>query len=69
MFIQIMQTFAQQTRTRVTFLSGDVHCASVGVLKTYVSEKNGRPVDPQVDHRYMLNVVSSKIKAFLITNY
>jgi len=29
-----MQDYAAKTRTRITFLSGDVHCAAVGVLKT-----------------------------------
>jgi len=46
-------------RLRITFLSGDVHCAAVGLLKT--QSRGGRDVDPKHDHRYMLNVVSSAI--------
>jgi PhoD related phosphatase len=42
---------------RITFLSGDVHCAAVGLLKTL----SRRDVDPKLDHRYMLNVVSSAV--------
>jgi hypothetical protein len=44
---------------RITFLSGDVHCAAVGLLKT--RPHGGRDMDPRLDHRYMLNVVSSAI--------
>ena len=46
-------------RMRITFLSGDVHCTAVSVLKTL--SRRGRDVDPKLDHRYMLNVVSSAI--------
>lgn len=46
-------------RLRITFLSGDVHCAAVGLLKTL--SRGGRDVDPKLDHRYMLNIVSSAI--------
>ena len=67
MLIQLMQEFALRTRTRVTFLSGDVHCASVGVLKTHVHEKNAHDIDPQLDYRFMLNVVSSTIRVSLGT--
>lgn len=45
-------------RIRVTFLSGDVHVAAVGVFKTLSPL---RAIDPVVDHRYMLNVVTSAI--------
>jgi len=59
-FIEKMQEFAQVKRIRVSFLSGDVHCAAVGVLKTLT--KNKEPdVIPALDHRYMLNIVSSAI--------
>jgi len=44
---------------RITFLSGDVHCAAVGLLKTL--SRGGRDVDPKLYHRYMLNVVSSAV--------
>lgn len=53
-----MQHLAKDQRIRVSFLSGDVHCAAVGVLKT-LKRKNVEQVQPVVDHRYMLNVVTS----------
>jgi hypothetical protein len=53
--IQQMQDFALRRQIRVTFLSGDVHVAAVGVFKTL------QPVDPVFDHRYMLNVITSAI--------
>lgn len=43
----------------MSFLSGDVHCAAVGVLKTLTKGKNTPDVPPAMDHRYMLNVVTS----------
>ena len=43
----------------MTFLSGDVHCAAVGVLKTLTKGKNHTDVPPPQDYRYMLNVVTS----------
>jgi len=58
-FIQQLQNLAMLKRIRITFLSGDVHCAAVGLLKTL--SPGGRDVDPKLDHRYMLNVVSSAI--------
>ncbi|TXT06137.1 hypothetical protein VHUM_03610 [Vanrija humicola] len=51
-----MQRIAQTQRLRVTFLSGDVHLAAVGCLFTYKAK-----LAPEVDHRYMLNIVSSAI--------
>lgn len=51
-----MQRIALQSHVRVTFLSGDVHLAAVGVLFTH-KEK----LEPALDHRYMLNVVTSAI--------
>jgi PhoD related phosphatase len=58
-FIEQLQLFAQHRRIRISFLSGDVHCAGVGVLKTLQKGK-GRPgLAPAADHRYMLNVVTS----------
>src|SRR5258706_12291283 len=58
-FIQQLQNLAMLKRLRITFLSGDVHCAAVGLLKTL--SHGGRRVDPKLDHRDMLNVVSSAI--------
>ena len=51
---------AKSRYLRVTFLSGDVHCAAVGVLKTYVKGKKEPDVPPAMDYRYMINVVTSK---------
>ncbi|KAF8522090.1 hypothetical protein BU17DRAFT_45307 [Hysterangium stoloniferum] len=59
-FIERMQDFAQVRKIRVSFLSGDVHCAAVGVLKTLTKSKEP-DVTPALDHRYMLNIVSSAI--------
>ena len=52
--------FALKTHTLVTFLSGDVHCAAVGYFKSLNRDKKApdRPIGQ--DHRYMLNVISSK---------
>ncbi|KAL7424856.1 hypothetical protein Q5752_000541 [Cryptotrichosporon argae] len=41
---------------RITFLSGDVHLATVSTFRTYKAK-----VAPEHDHRFMLNVVSSAI--------
>ena len=60
-FIGRLQQFAQQRMIRITFLSGDVHCAAVGVLKTLQKGKIAAPV-PESDHRYMLNVVTSTFR-------
>ncbi|EGO20988.1 hypothetical protein SERLADRAFT_351219 [Serpula lacrymans var. lacrymans S7.9] len=63
-FIQQLQGLARVRRIRVTFLSGDVHCAAVGVLKT-LARGNGKAgkaeIPPATDFRYMLNVVTSAI--------
>ncbi|KZT28528.1 hypothetical protein NEOLEDRAFT_1154428 [Neolentinus lepideus HHB14362 ss-1] len=59
-FVQRLQEFAQQRCVRVSFLSGDVHCAAVGAFQTFVGKKGTAPPRP-VDHRYMLNVVTSAI--------
>ncbi|KAG1877803.1 hypothetical protein DFJ58DRAFT_752768 [Suillus subalutaceus] len=63
-FIQQMQGIARMKSLRISFLSGDVHCAAVGVLKTLVrgnGGKNNRTIDvpPETDYRYMINVVTS----------
>ena len=47
------------THTRVSIVSGDVHCAAVGVLKTLVRDKRKQDVPPAQDPRYMINVVTS----------
>ncbi|KAG6896942.1 hypothetical protein C0992_005148 [Termitomyces sp. T32_za158] len=58
--IERMQKFALSNRKRVTFLSGDVHCAAVGILKT-LKQKGRQELAPQADYRYMVNVVTSKL--------
>ncbi|KAH7340971.1 hypothetical protein B0J17DRAFT_653550 [Rhizoctonia solani] len=61
-FIEQVQAFAKARRIRVTFLSGDVHCAAVGYFKTLVrGGGKASAIDPLADHRYMLNVVTSAI--------
>ncbi|KAJ3726024.1 hypothetical protein C8R42DRAFT_424597 [Lentinula raphanica] len=59
-FIDKLQEFARLKRIRISFLSGDVHCAAVGVFKS-LKDKNAPEIQPQMDHRYMLNVVTSAI--------
>ncbi|KZV99091.1 hypothetical protein EXIGLDRAFT_712467 [Exidia glandulosa HHB12029] len=59
-FIEQMQTVALSKRMRITFLSGDVHCAAVGQFKTLTRGKSPE-VLPGKDHRWMINVVSSAI--------
>ncbi|KAF7295060.1 C-CAP/cofactor C-like domain-containing protein [Mycena indigotica] len=59
-FVQQMQQLAEAQLIRVTFLSGDVHCAAVGYFKTLQPPKTP-DTPPQLDHRYMLNVVTSAI--------
>ncbi|KAF5391297.1 hypothetical protein D9757_001947 [Collybiopsis confluens] len=58
--ISEIQAFARTKRIRVSFLSGDVHCAAVGVFKS-LKDKNAPEIPPPVDHRYMINIVTSAI--------
>ncbi|KAF8803514.1 hypothetical protein BYT27DRAFT_7225881 [Phlegmacium glaucopus] len=58
--IEQLQNFARLKHIRVSFLSGDVHCSAVGVLKT-LKGKHKTEVSPLTDHRYMVNVVTSAI--------
>ncbi|EMD34460.1 hypothetical protein CERSUDRAFT_97712 [Gelatoporia subvermispora B] len=60
-FIEETQKIAQAKHIRISFLSGDVHCAAVGVFKTLRKGKNAPEIQPPMDHRYMLNIVSSAI--------
>jgi len=57
-FIQQMQRLALTQRVRISFLSGDVHCAAVGVLKTHRTKKEAK-IPIGLDHRYMVNIVTS----------
>jgi len=55
-FIMECQTLALVMNLRISFLSGDVHCAAVGRLFT-----QGKQLKPERDPKYMLNIVSSAI--------
>ncbi|KAF9069811.1 hypothetical protein BDP27DRAFT_1324632 [Rhodocollybia butyracea] len=58
--ISKLQEFARAKSIRVSFLSGDVHCAAVGVFKS-LKDKNSPEITPAMDHRYMVNIVTSAI--------
>ena len=55
-----LQKYAKAQHARVSIVSGDVHCAAVGLLKTWVKEKKRPDIPPPQDHRYMVNVVTSE---------
>jgi len=55
-FIIECQNLALVLNLRISFLSGDVHCAAVGRLFT-----QGKQLKPERDPKYMLNIVSSAI--------
>ncbi|KAF5330481.1 hypothetical protein D9619_005986 [Psilocybe cf. subviscida] len=55
-----LQNLAKIKRVRVTFVSGDVHVAAIGVLKS-LKAKNKPEVLPGLDYRYMVNIVTSAI--------
>ncbi|PLW51523.1 hypothetical protein PCASD_00292 [Puccinia coronata f. sp. avenae] len=50
------QKLALTLKLRISFLSGDVHCAAVGRLFTH-----GKQLTADCDPKYMLNIVSSAI--------
>ncbi|OBZ75883.1 hypothetical protein A0H81_04778 [Grifola frondosa] len=60
-FIERLQQLAKAKHARISLISGDVHCAAVGVLKTLQKGKNRPDISPAMDYRYMLNIVSSAI--------
>lgn len=60
-FIEQLQQFAMRRQVRITFVSGDVHCAAVGLLKTLSTGKGKLEIAPERDHRWMLNIVTSAI--------
>lgn len=65
-FIQQLQALALERKLRISFLSGDVHLAAVGLFKTYPGKskkaKHGHgEIQPPMDHRWMLQIVSSAI--------
>ncbi|KAG2487923.1 hypothetical protein HYH03_013503 [Edaphochlamys debaryana] len=53
--VKMCQDLALSRGFRVTFLSGDVHCAAVGCFQTLPK------ANLKSDHRYMLQVISSAI--------
>lgn len=55
-----VQKLALELNARITFLSGDVHLAAVGCLFTK-AKRGSKVLQPEKDHRYMLNVVTSAI--------
>lgn len=59
-FVSNLQSLARDKGIRVTFVTGDVHCAAVGLFKTFVPDKKGPPIVPEQDYRYMLNVTTSQ---------
>ncbi|KDQ06742.1 hypothetical protein BOTBODRAFT_39397 [Botryobasidium botryosum FD-172 SS1] len=59
-FVVECQKIALNKRMRVSYLTGDVHCAAVGVFKS-LAKGWGRGIDPAKDHRYMIDVTSSAI--------
>jgi hypothetical protein len=60
-FIEQLQSVALRQRIRISFVSGDVHCAAVGVFKTLIKNKKQPDITPAIDHRYMVNIVTSAI--------
>ena len=50
----------------MTFVTGDVHCAAVGLFKTLVSGKKNLPIPPEQDYRYMLDVTTSEYRRYLL---
>ncbi|KAF8447483.1 hypothetical protein L210DRAFT_849761 [Boletus edulis BED1] len=64
--IQQLQSVSKRNRLRITFLSGDVHCAAVGAFRTLPQRVGGKSgsvaeIRPATDHRYMINVITSAI--------
>lgn len=60
-----MQLIAKEQRLRVSFVSGDVHCAAVGVFKTLVKGKKAVNIIPEQDFRYMINITTSRQPDYL----
>ncbi|KAL1920335.1 uncharacterized protein VTP21DRAFT_1481 [Calcarisporiella thermophila] len=54
-FIEKLQLYAREKNVRVTFISGDVHCASVGKLHSKAT------VEEQQDPNTMYQIISSAI--------
>ncbi|KAI0035970.1 hypothetical protein K488DRAFT_76303 [Vararia minispora EC-137] len=60
-FVEQLQSIALNQRLRISFVSGDVHCGAVGVFKTLVKNKKQPDIQPAIDFRYMVNIVTSAI--------
>lgn len=63
-----LQNFARIKHIRVTFVSGDVHCAAVGLFKTLRAK--GQPeIAPENDPRWMANIVTSEYLLLCFVNH
>lgn len=65
-FILQLQQLALEKHLRVSFISGDVHLAAVGLFKTWGGkrkklQRGQGAIEPKLDHRWMVNIVSSAI--------
>ncbi|KAF8626225.1 hypothetical protein AX15_004912 [Amanita polypyramis BW_CC] len=58
--VEQFQGIARAQGIRISFLSGDVHCAAVGIFKT-LRQKDGGEIALADDYRYMVNIVTSAI--------
>lgn len=56
--VEQLQNLARVKRIRVSFISGDVHCAAVGCFQT-LKVKGTPDTPPSDDFRYMVNIVTS----------
>lgn len=56
-----LQDFAKQRSIRVTFLSGDVHCAAFSMFRSDKHVRHKLHLKPENDHRLMYQVISSAI--------
>lgn len=56
-----LQDFAKERNIRVTFLSGDVHCAAFSMFRSDKHVRHKLKLKPENDHRLMYQVISSAI--------
>lgn len=56
-----LQDFARKRSIRVTFLSGDVHCAAFSMFRSDKETRIAHQLQPQNDHRLMYQVIASAI--------
>ncbi|TCD60721.1 hypothetical protein EIP91_009627 [Steccherinum ochraceum] len=60
-FVEQLQQYSLKTGTRISFLSGTVQCAGIGILKSLVKGRSKQEVAPPLDHRYMMNIIIGPI--------